>query len=106
MKSWCPKNAGAKMDGKPVAFEKGLANSMNNITVSVMSRMGGVAGPRAVAKLMRDLNINVREEDIVPAMCLGVMDLSLLEMVGAQSAIKINPLLPSTLQEQYPLHEH
>jgi penicillin-binding protein 1A len=35
---------------------------------------------------MRDLNINVREEDIVPAMCLGVMDLSLLEMVGAQSA--------------------
>lgn len=86
MKSWCPKNAGAKMDGKPVAFEEGLANSMNNITVSVMSRMGGVAGPRAVAKLMRDLNINVREEDIVPAMCLGVMDLSLLEMVGAQSA--------------------
>src|SRR5690554_2321799 len=86
MKSWCPKNAGAKMDGKPVAFEEGLANSMNNITVSVMSRMGGVAGPRAVAKLMRDLNINVREEDIVPAMCLGVMDLSLLEMVGAQTA--------------------
>jgi len=86
MTSWCPKNAGAEMDGKPVSFEKGLANSMNNITVSVMSRMGGVAGPRAVAKLMRDLNINVREEDIVPAMCLGVMDLSLLEMVGAQTA--------------------
>src|SRR5690554_4270120 len=86
MTSWCPKNAGAEMDGKPVSFEKGLANSMNNITVSVMSRMGGVAGPRAVAKLMNDLNIHLRKEDIVPAMCLGVMDLSLLEIVGAQSA--------------------
>jgi penicillin-binding protein 1A len=86
MTSWCPGNSGSKLDGKPITFGKGLANSMNNITVAVMSRMGGVAGPRAVAKLMRDLNINVREEDIVPAMCLGVMDLSLLEMVGAQSA--------------------
>lgn len=86
MTQWCPKNAGSEMDGEPVEFQKGLAKSMNNITVAVMSKMGGVAGPRAVAKLMRDLNINVREQDIVPAMCLGVMDLSLLEMVGAQSA--------------------
>lgn len=86
MTQWCPKNAGSKMDGNPISFEKGLANSMNNITAAVMSKMGGVAGPRAVAKLMGDLNINLRKEDIVPAMCLGVMDLSLLEMVGAQSA--------------------
>lgn len=86
MTQWCPKNSGSKMDGKPVQFQNGLANSMNNITVAVMSKMGGVAGPRAVAKLMSDLNINVRPEDIVPAMCLGTMDLSLLEMVGAQSA--------------------
>src|SRR5690554_1088364 len=84
--SWCPKNSGSEMDGEPVSFEKGLANSMNNITVAVMSKMGGVAGPRAVAKLMNDLNIHLRKEDIVPAMCLGVMDLSLLEIVGAQSA--------------------
>ncbi|RFC54083.1 transglycosylase domain-containing protein [Brumimicrobium aurantiacum] len=86
MTQWCPKNSGSKMKGEPVAFEEGLANSMNNITVAVMAKMGGVAGPRAVAKLMRDLNIEIREQDIVPAMCLGVMDLSLLEMVGAQSA--------------------
>ncbi len=86
MKQWCPKNAGTKMDGQPISFSKGLANSMNNITVAVMSKMGGVAGPNAVAKLMSNLNIEVRKEDIVPAMCLGVMDLSLLEMVGAQSA--------------------
>jgi penicillin-binding protein 1A len=86
MTSWCPKNAGVEMDGKPTPFGKGLASSMNNLTVAVMARMGGTAGPRAVAKLMRDLNIEIREEDVVPAMCLGVMDLSLLELTSAQAA--------------------
>ncbi len=86
MSSWCPGNAGEKLNGKPVSFAKGLANSMNNITVAVMSRMGGIAGPQAVAKLMESLNIHLRKEDIVPAMCLGVMDLSLLELASAQSA--------------------
>lgn len=86
MTSWCPKNAGTKMTGADVTFEKGLANSMNNITVAVMARMGGTAGPQAVAKLLSNLNINLRPEDIVPAMCLGVMDLSLLELTAAQSA--------------------
>ena len=86
MTSWCPKNAGVDMDGEPITFGMGLAKSMNNITVAVMAKMGGTAGPRAVAKLMRDLNIEIRDEDIVPAMCLGVMDLSLLELVGAQAA--------------------
>lgn len=86
MTSWNPRNAGAVMDGRPVSFRDGLAQSMNNITVAVMARMGGTAGPAAVAKLMRDLNIELRNEDIVPAMCLGVMDLSLWEMTGAQCA--------------------
>lgn len=86
MKQWCPRNAGTAMTGEPVSFAKGLANSMNNITVAVMARMGGTAGPNAVAKLMRSLNIDLREEDIVPAMCLGVMDLSLLELMSAQAA--------------------
>lgn len=86
MTSWCPRNAGVAMNGELVSFGEGLAKSMNNLTVAVMAKMGGTAGPRAVAKLMRDLNIELREEDIVPAMCLGVMDLSLLELTAAQSA--------------------
>ena len=86
MTSWCPGNSGAKLSGGPVSFRSGLAQSMNNVTVAVMARMGGTAGPQAVKKLMQDLNISIRDEDVVPAMCLGVMDLSLYEMVGAQSA--------------------
>ncbi|MGB0932882.1 MAG: transglycosylase domain-containing protein [Lishizhenia sp.] len=86
MESWCPGNSGAKLSGGPVTFKSGLAQSMNNVTVAVMAKMGGTAGPQAVKKLMQDLNITIRDEDVVPAMCLGVMDLSLYEMVGAQSA--------------------
>lgn len=87
MESWCPGASGGKLDGRMVSYRWGLAQSSNPITVSVMSKMGGTAGPSAVAKLMRNLNIDLRNEDVVPAMCLGIMDLSLYEIVGAQSAI-------------------
>lgn len=86
MKSWCP-NPGGETDGEMISVKKALANSMNNITVKVMDLMGATQGPQAVAKLMKDLGIEIRDEDIVPAMCLGVMNLSLYEMVGAQAAI-------------------
>ena len=34
---------------------------------------------------MRNVGITLRGEDVVPAMCLGPMDISLYNMVGAQS---------------------
>jgi penicillin-binding protein 1A len=86
MKSWCP-NPGEKTTGELISVRKALALSLNNITVKVMDLMGATQGPQAVAQLMKDLGIEIRQEDIVPAMCLGVMDLSLYEMVGAQAAI-------------------
>lgn len=78
---WCP--AGKVPNGKNVAY--GLAASDNPITVYVMSRMGGYAGPKTISKLLKDLDITLRPEDEVPSMCLGVMDLSLIEMTGAQA---------------------
>lgn len=85
MKSWCPGNSGADLTGELKTVKQALAGSMNNMTVAIMSKMGGTAGPQAVAKLMEDLNITLRKEDIVPAMCLGIMDLSLYELVAAQA---------------------
>jgi penicillin-binding protein 1A len=85
-KSWCPQT-GTKNTGEMISVKRALANSLNNITVKIMSEMGATQGPQAVAQLMRDLGIEIRDEDIVPAMCLGIMDLSLFEMVGAQAAI-------------------
>jgi penicillin-binding protein 1A len=84
MKSWCPKT-GTKNTGQLIPAQTALAGSLNNITVAIMRDMGADAGPATVAKLLKDVGINLRQEDIVPAMCLGPMDVSLYNMVGAQS---------------------
>lgn len=47
--------------------------------------MGGKAGPQTIAKLLSNMDIQLSKHDIVPAMCLGSMDLSLMELVGAQA---------------------
>lgn len=83
---WCPSNSNAGGSGGTISIKKGLAMSMNNVAVYIMSRMGARGGPQTVAKLMRGLDIELREEDIVPAMCLGSMDLSLFELVAAQAS--------------------
>ena len=80
---WCPKNAGGSEAGV-VTASTGLAQSMNNITVAVMSKMGGYAGPKNISKLLKQMDINLPPEQEVPSMCLGIMDLSLFELVGAQ----------------------
>jgi penicillin-binding protein 1A len=76
---WCPKGEAAG------TMAQGLALSSNPTTVAVMSKMGGYAGPKTISKFLKLLNINVREQDEVPSMCLGPMDLSLFEMVPAQA---------------------
>lgn len=80
-KAWCP----AGKIPSNATMERGLALSNNPITVAVMSSMGGNSGPSNIAKLCDDAGLKMRKEDIVPAMCLGVMDLSVHDMVAAQS---------------------
>jgi penicillin-binding protein 1A len=80
---WCPKNAGGS-DAGSVSASTGLALSMNNITVAVMAKMGGYAGPKTISKLLKLMDINLTPEQEVPSLCLGIMDLSLFELVGAQ----------------------
>lgn len=83
-KSWCPAT-GTKNTGEPIPTKCGLAGSLNNITVAIMKDMGASAGPATMDKMLRDVGITLRGEDVVPAMCLGPMDVSLYNMVGAQS---------------------
>lgn len=78
---WCPRGD----IPKNASVSSGLAISSNPITVAVMSKMGGYSGPKTISKVLKDVDINLRPEDEVPSMCLGIMDLSLFEMVGAQS---------------------
>jgi len=83
-KSWCPA-PGTKTSGGLITAECGLAGSLNNLTVAVMKKMGPTAGPQAMNKLLQNVGINLKPEEVVPAMCLGPMDLSLYTMVGAHS---------------------
>jgi penicillin-binding protein 1A len=77
----------------------GLAVSSNPITAVVMEKMGGNAGPKNISKILKGMEINLRPEDEVPSMCLGVMDLSLSQMVGAQSMFVNNGIYtrPTTI---------
>lgn len=78
---WCPRGDVPKN----ATVANGLAISSNPVTVAVMSKMGGYSGPKTISKLLRDVQIDLRPEDEVPSMCLGIMDLSLYEIVGAQA---------------------
>lgn len=72
------------------SVKDGLAQSSNKVTVAVMGRMGNfnpvqkTGGPYQIEKLLKKMEINLQPNDIVPSMCLGSMDLSLLQMVAAQ----------------------
>lgn len=82
--TWCPAT-GTKNTGEMIPAKCALAGSLNNITVAIMREMGPLAGPATMNKLLKNVGINILETEAVPAMCLGPMDVSLYDMVGAQS---------------------
>lgn len=82
--SWCPQT-GTKNTGELIPTKCALAGSLNNITVAIMRDMGAQQGPLVMDQLLKQVGIYLKPEAVVPAMCLGPMDLSLYEMVGAQS---------------------
>jgi penicillin-binding protein 1A len=81
---YCPSGDAAK------TVRDGLALSSNPTTAAVMQRMGNFnanlkkGGPFEVEKFLKKVEIKLNPADVVPSMCLGVMDLSLFEMVAAQ----------------------
>lgn len=83
-KSWYPAT-GTKNTGELIPTKCGLAGSLNNITVAIMRDLGATEGPKYIAKLLKQVGIDLKPEDVVPAMCLGPMNISLYDMVGAQS---------------------
>jgi penicillin-binding protein 1A len=83
-KSWCP-STGTKNTGDLIPTKVALAGSLNNITVAIMRDLGAIEGPLLMEQLLKQVGIQLRPEDVVPSMCLGPMNLSLYDMVGAQS---------------------
>lgn len=77
---WCPENSDAIYGGM-VTVEYALANSMNTVTAWLMKQYG----PQAVTVLARHMGVKSPLEP-VPSLCLGVADLTLMEITGAFSS--------------------
>lgn len=86
-KMWCPGNAGARYTKELTPYTFALAASMNNITAHIIG-MNGM--PQKVFNRVAELGIDTSMFDPVPAMALGVFDLSVFEMVSAMTAFVNN----------------
>jgi penicillin-binding protein 1A len=96
---WCPQNSDNDYGGM-VTLEYALANSMNTITAWLMKQYG----PQAVIALARSMGVE-SPLDPVPALCLGVADLTLEEMVGAFSSfandgVYIHPIVFTRIEDK------
>jgi len=84
----------------------GLALSSNPTTAAVLQKLGSFnsyrkkGGPYEVEKFLKKVEISLNPNDVVPSMCLGVMDLSLFEMVAAQCIFANNGyyVRPTTIE--------
>lgn len=79
-KKWTPQNAMGKYTGKQMTIRKAMSNSVNSITAKMMQKVG----PSEVVKMAKRLGIE-SDLEAVPALCLGVNDVSLFELIGAYS---------------------
>lgn len=77
-KTWSPGNADGKY-GNTVSLRFGLANSLNPVTAYIFKKYG-----TEFINTMKNAGITSKL-DPVPALCLGVADISIFEMVGAYS---------------------
>lgn len=80
LQDWSPKNSEPDY-GYNVSLKYALANSLNTITAWIMKRFG----PQTVVDMARALGITSHLEP-VPSLCLGVADLNVYELTGANAA--------------------
>ena len=99
-KFWSPRNAGGKHVNEEVTLKYALAQSNNWISAYLMNRFG----PQAVITMARRMGVE-SHIDPVPAICLGVCDLKLIEMVGAMSTfanqgVYIKPMYITKIEDK------
>ena len=107
---WSPANANEEFTGNKYNLFHGLLYSKNSITVRLLKEMGTV---NLVRDLMHNLGIdkNLRLEGgrlaipNSPSICLGAVDLTLMEMTGAYSAFGNNgtyvqPIFVSRIEDK------
>ncbi len=102
-KDWTPKNSdgpNSKLNGKMLTLQQALANSVNYISAYIMKQFG----PRPIVDLVRRMGITAPIEP-VPAICLGTPEISVFEMVGANSTFAnkgrwIEPIFVTRIEDR------
>lgn len=92
---WTPKNFNGEYSNQRLTLFEGLQKSKNTVSVYLMKELG-TAEP--VRNLVRNMGIDVDARypngqlrvPNVPSICLGAVDLSVMEMVGAYSTFANN----------------
>lgn len=102
-KLWCPTNSGEKFTGALTSISFALANSMNNITASIIKKGSMI---NDVFNRVAQLGIDTSKFDPVPAMSLGVFDLSVHDIVSAISAfanegIYVKPIYLLRIEDKF-----
>ena len=96
---WSPGNSGGNV-GEEITLKYALAQSNNWISAYLMNQFG----PNAVIAQARRMGVE-SPIDAVPAICLGVCDLKLIEMVGAMSTfanqgVYIKPMFITRIEDK------
>ena len=97
---WCPTNSSKAKEGEMVSLRWALANSINWVTAFLIKQFP----PEAVISLTRRMGITAPMEP-VPSICLGTMDISVLEMVSAMATyankgIHIDPIFITRIEDK------
>ncbi|MCA6078317.1 penicillin-binding protein 1A [Fulvivirga sedimenti] len=86
--TWSPPNSdGTYGTGEKLTIREGMARSINTVTAQLMQQIG----PENVVEFAHRVGID-SDLDAVPALCLGVSDVSVFELVGAYSTFANNGL--------------
>ncbi|WP_298532413.1 transglycosylase domain-containing protein [uncultured Algibacter sp.] len=98
---WCPRNSNGENDyGGTRTLKNALANSVNTITARLVDKVG----PQTVVDLVEKLGV---ESELlpVPAIALGVAEISVYEMVGAYSTfanqgVYTKPVMVTSIEDK------
>lgn len=76
--AWSPSNADGKFTYQKMTIRKAMAQSVNSVTAYMMKKLS----PKIVVETARRLGVTSDLQE-VPALALGVNDVSIYEMIGA-----------------------
>ena len=100
LQDWTPSNSDG-LYGCSVTLKYALANSMNSISAWIMKQFG----PQAVVDQAKAMGIT-SHLDAVPSLCLGVADISVYDMVGANASMAnkgvwIEPTMYTRIEDKF-----